>query len=186
MLKRSQTHLSAEPGDERNSSAGCPAPIINKFCQLIPFILIIVCLALVRPFSVPKVYSVTPLISTAKAAVIAPHGPEIDITATTTPKPYTQAQIDQFIAGSPYKDILRKLIKCESQNTNIARMDSNNLMSYGILQFNGTSTWAEFAPLAGVSSSPMNPSDAIKVADFMISRGFLGRWTCAHLLHLIN
>jgi hypothetical protein len=80
---------------------------------------------------------------------------------------------------------LRKLIQCESQNTNIARMDSNHLMSYGILQFNGSSTWNTFAPLANVSSSPMNPRAAIEVADWMISHGELDRWTCARIQKLL-
>jgi hypothetical protein len=63
-------------------------------------------------------------------------------------------------------------------------MDSNNLMSYGILQFNGTATWDAFAPLAGISSTPMNPPAAIVVADWMISNGQLHRWTCAKLQNL--
>ena len=58
---------------------------------------------------------------------------------------------------------------------------------YGVLQFNGTQTWAQFASLAGVSSSssPMNPSAAIKVADYMISIGQLHRWTCAYITGLL-
>jgi hypothetical protein len=48
----------------------------------------------------------------------------------------------------------------------------------GLLQFNGTATWNTFAPLAGViSSTPMNPTSAIKVADYMLSVGQLHRWT---------
>jgi hypothetical protein len=66
-------------------------------------------------------------------------------------------------------------------------MDSNGLVSFGVLQFNGTQTWAQFAPLAGVSasSSPMSPILAIKVADFMISNGQLKRWTCAFITGLL-
>jgi hypothetical protein len=82
------------------------------------------------------------------------------------------------------KDIIEKLIQCESQGKNIARMDSNGLISYGILQFNGSATWASFAPRAGVSSGPMDPASAIRVADFMIDHGQLHRWTCASILHL--
>ncbi len=88
-------------------------------------------------------------------------------------------------ANTLHPAILRTLIKCESQNTNVARLDSNDLMSYGLLQFNGTATWSEFSPLANVSGSPMNPIDAIKVADYMISIGELKRWTCAKLTGLL-
>jgi hypothetical protein len=84
----------------------------------------------------------------------------------------------------PY--ILRTLIKCESQNTNISRLDSNGLMSYGILQFNGTATWNTYAPLAHVSSSPTNPVAAIKVADYMISNGLLHKWSCAYITGLLK
>jgi hypothetical protein len=100
------------------------------------------------------------------------------------PRVYTQAEIDQMTAGTVHPYILRSLIKCESQNTNVARLDSNHLMSYGLLQFNGTATWQEFSPLASVSGTPMNPTDAVKVADWMISHGELGRWTCAKIMHL--
>ena len=89
--------------------------------------------------------------------------------------------------GTIHPYILRTLIKCESQNTNVARIDSNGLMSFGLLQFNGTATWDTFAPLAGVSKSatPMSPIDAIKVADYMISIGELHRWTCAYITRLL-
>ena len=88
-------------------------------------------------------------------------------------------------ANTVHPYILRTLIKCESQNTNVARLDSNGLMSYGILQFNGTSTWNDFSTLANVSSSPMNPVAAIAVADYMISIGQLHRWSCAKLTGLL-
>jgi hypothetical protein len=90
-----------------------------------------------------------------------------------------------MLAGTTNTYDLRKLIQCESQNTNIARMDSNHLMSYGILQFNGTSTWNSFSALADVSGTPMNPAAAISTADWMISHGFLDRWTCARIEHLL-
>lgn len=99
---------------------------------------------------------------------------------------FTQAQIDQFLIGTKNPTILRQLIKCESQNTNVARMDSNHLISYGILQFNGTATWDGFAALANATgSTPMNPVSAIKVADWMVSHNQLARWSCARILKLL-
>ena len=98
---------------------------------------------------------------------------------------YSQVQIDKLTSGTFHPFILRTLIKCESQNTNIARIDSNGAMGWGLLQFNGTSTWNQYAPQANVTGSPMNPKDAIKVADYMISIGQLHRWTCAYITKLL-
>lgn len=64
-------------------------------------------------------------------------------------------------------------------------MDSNNKMSYGLLQFQ-KSTWDGFVGRASATGqSPMNPASAIKVADWMISHGFLKRWTCAYILGML-
>jgi hypothetical protein len=130
----------------------------------------------------PRVYAVSAPVKPI-VAVVAPN----PATGTTEPQPrvYSQAEIDEMTADTLHPYILRKLIKCESENTNLARLDSNHLVSFGLLQFNGTATWQEFSPLANVSGSPMNPQDAVKVADYMISNGFLGRWTCAHILNLL-
>jgi hypothetical protein len=107
--------------------------------------------------------------------------------ALEAPITYSQAQIDSWLSKTANSGFLRKIILCESENQNVARMDSNNVMSYGLLQFIGTATWNEFAPKAGIfNSSPMNPEDAIKVADWMISHGYISRWTCARLTGLIN
>jgi hypothetical protein len=102
------------------------------------------------------------------------------------PVHYSQVEINQMLARTVNTYDLRKLIQCESQNTNIARMDSNGKISFGLLQFNGTDTWSQFAPLAGVSGTAMNPTAAIQVADWMISHGFLDRWTCARIQKLLK
>ena len=81
-------------------------------------------------------------------------------------------------------ETIEKLIQCESQGVNVARLDSNHVISWGLLQFNGTSTWDEAEAKFGFYGSPLIPSDAIHMADLMISGGELGRWTCAHLLQL--
>jgi len=80
---------------------------------------------------------------------------------------------------------IEKLIQCESMGVNIARPDSNHKISWGILQFNGTSTWDDMEQRFHYRGSPMIPGDAIHMADMMISGGFLGRWTCAHIDHLL-
>jgi hypothetical protein len=127
-------------------------------------------------FAPSRVYSVIPQVKAQNLTSEATAPP---------PRVYTQAEIDEMTAHTFHPYILRKLIACESQDTDVARMDSNHQMSYGILQFNGTSTWAEFAPLANVSGSPMNPADAIKVADYMISIRELHRWACAYITGLL-
>jgi hypothetical protein len=79
---------------------------------------------------------------------------------------------------------LERLIQCESQGRNISRTDSNGQMSWGILQFNGTSTWNEMEQRFNFYGDPRNPPDAIHMADMMISRGLIGRWACARSLGL--
>ena len=99
---------------------------------------------------------------------------------------YTEDEMIDLTRNAVNSSTIRTLVKCESQNTNIARMDSNHLLSFGILQFNGTATWDQYASRAGVrSSTPMNPISAIKVADYMITVGQLHRWTCAKITHLL-
>ncbi len=79
-----------------------------------------------------------------------------------------------------------KLIDCESQGLNVGRPDSNGQMSWGVLQFNGTSTWQEMERRFHFHGDPRNPPEAIHMADMMISSGFLGRWSCAHTLGLVK
>jgi hypothetical protein len=152
---------------------------------------------LIIPFlSVPKIYVVSPArASTGVATVpserespIQTQSPlETQNIASNGAYPegyhFTQAQIDTWLEGTKNPALLRKLIQCESQDQNVSRIDSNGLLSRGILQFNGTSTWADFAPRASVSSTPLNPQAAIAVADYMITEGFADRWGCYTLHH---
>lgn len=126
-----------------------------------------------------RVYAVSPIVQ-------IPTEKPVTVKIQPIPTHYTQAQIDEMTQNTFHPYILRTLIKCESQNTNVARLDSNGLMSYGLLQFNGTATWSEYSPLANVTGSPMNPAAAIKVADYMISIGELHRWSCAYITGLLK
>lgn len=99
---------------------------------------------------------------------------------------FSQAEINNLLVGTENTATLRVLIWCESRNQNIAHLDSNHLMSYGILQFNGRATWDYFASLVFANTStPMNPVKAIAVADWMISHGELHRWSCAKISDLL-
>lgn len=95
-----------------------------------------------------------------------------------------------FAVQNPVK--LEKLIQCESHGVNVSRVDKGGLYSDGILQFHrgasnilGSGTWSDMEKKFGFYGSPIIPSDAIHMADMMISNGLIGRWTCAHILGLI-
>jgi hypothetical protein len=81
---------------------------------------------------------------------------------------------------------IARLIECESQGLNIGRPDSNGQISWGILQFNGTSTWSEMERRFHFHGDPRHPQEAIHMADLMISNGLLGRWSCAHTLGMVK
>jgi hypothetical protein len=75
---------------------------------------------------------------------------------------------------------------------NISRPDSNGRISDGILQFNrgpkdtlAGGTWEAFSKASGITGSPIIPADAIHMADWAISNGYIGHWTCARILHLV-
>lgn len=95
-----------------------------------------------------------------------------------------------FPVENPYD--IEQLISCESQGVNISRPDSDGLISDGVLQFHrdksdvlGSGTWSDMEKRFDYYGSPIIPADAIKMADLMISAGFLGRWTCAHITGLL-
>ena len=128
--------------------------------------------------------SLAVLAPTARYNII-PHAQAENSSSKATearPRVYNQAEINAMTAGAFHPLHPAELIKCESQNTNMARMDSDGLMSYGYS--NGTSTWSELSLRAGVSSTPMDALSAIRVADYLISVGQLHRWTCAYLTGL--
>lgn len=81
--------------------------------------------------------------------------------------------------------VIQELIKCESSGVNVAHLDSNGKMSYGILQFQ-MATWNEWEQKSGIIGSPMNEETAITMAEWAIAHGYLGHWTCAHLLGLVH
>jgi hypothetical protein len=79
---------------------------------------------------------------------------------------------------------IQKLISCESQGVNIIKPDSDGIVSAGILQFHQDGTWQDMERLSGFTGSSIFPSDAILMADWMISHGLGHRWTCWHLTGL--
>jgi hypothetical protein len=81
--------------------------------------------------------------------------------------------------------IVAHLIACESRGVNVKEIDSNGLYSFGELQFQ-SSTWAFFSGLSGIRGDPMNPNDAVTMAEWAIRSGYLSRWSCARILKIIQ
>jgi hypothetical protein len=89
------------------------------------------------------------------------------------------------------KATIEKLIQCESRGMNVSRPDSDGIMSDGILQFHrgpadtlAGGTWEDFSQASGITGSPRNPADAIKMTDWAISHGRGPHWTCWQLRKL--
>lgn len=89
------------------------------------------------------------------------------------------------------KAIIEKLIQCESGGVNISRPDSDGIMSDGILQFHrgpadtlAGGTWEDFSQASGITGSPRDPADAIRMTDWAISHGLGPHWTCWRLQKL--
>lgn len=90
-------------------------------------------------------------------------------------------------AESPYRhtEIIEQLIQCESRGRNVKNVDVNGYYSYGVLQFQ-SSTWNGWSATSGIIGSPMNVEDAMRMADWAIDNGYLGRWSCARKLGLLE
>ena len=89
------------------------------------------------------------------------------------------------------KATIEKLIQCESRGMNISRPDADGIMSDGILQFHrgptdtmAGGTWEDFSQASGITGSPNNPADAIRMTDWAISQGLGPHWACWRLQNL--
>lgn len=76
---------------------------------------------------------------------------------------------------------IEHLIPCESMGQPLNRIDTNGKMSYGILQFQD---WDEWERLSGITGSPDNRADSIRMAEWAIQNGMINRWTCAGILKI--
>jgi hypothetical protein len=97
------------------------------------------------------------------------YGPKIDPGATET-------------AQTAYS-VIPYLIACESRNKDVQEIDSNGLMSRGILQFQDP-TWADFSQQSGITGDPMNEIDAVQMAIWAVENGLVGHWSCAAILNI--
>jgi hypothetical protein len=133
-----------------------------------------------KPLTASAVYQVIPAPETHPNTVLG------GITASGRSWAYT------VLFAVQNTEIIQKLIGCESQGVNVSRPDSDGITSDGILQFHrdksdvlGSGTWTDMETRFHLSGSPINPSDAIHMADLMISDGFIARWTCARIMKLL-
>jgi hypothetical protein len=76
---------------------------------------------------------------------------------------------------------IEHLIPCESMGATINRIDTNGKMSYGILQFQD---WDEWERMSGITGSPDNRADSIRMAEWAIQNGMINHWTCASILKI--
>jgi len=83
------------------------------------------------------------------------------------------------------KAAIEKLIQCESAGRNISRPDDDGITSDGILQFHrgpadtmSGGTWEDFSRASGITGSPKNPADAIRMTDWAVSHGLGAHWGC--------
>ena len=89
------------------------------------------------------------------------------------------------------KTAVEKLIQCESRGMNVSRPDDDGITSDGILQFHrgpadtlAGGTWEDFSRASGITGSPKNPTDAIRMTDWAISHGYGSHWGCWRLQKL--
>jgi hypothetical protein len=112
-----------------------------------------------------------------------------------------QRFLETFISGPQWsytvpfavrnKTTIEKLIQCESRGMNVSRPDDDGIMSDGILQFHrgptdtmAGGTWEDFSRASGITGSPKNPTDAIRMTDWAISHGLGPHWGCWRLQNL--
>ena len=72
--------------------------------------------------------------------------------------------------------VVSRLIYCESGGQNVAKLDSNNKYSYGVLQIQ-LATWNQWSKESGITGEPMNKTDAVKMATWAIKNGKIKAWT---------
>jgi hypothetical protein len=101
--------------------------------------------------------------------------------------PYYGLQIDPGATETPQTaySVIPYLIACESRNKSVQEIDSNGLMSRGILQFQDA-TWADFSKQSGITGDPMNKLEAVQMAIWAVENGLVGHWSCAKLVGIIK
>jgi hypothetical protein len=93
--------------------------------------------------------------------------------------PEAKAEIKPKTPPEPEKviplPIVSKIIECETGGKSQTVLDVNGKYSRGILQFQDD-TWEWFSQLSGITGSPLNENDAIKMANWAFTHGHQRHW----------
>lgn len=81
--------------------------------------------------------------------------------------------------------VVAYLIPCESLDRQRDEIDSNGKMSRGILQFQDA-FWSDMSAASGITGSPDNSEDAVRMAEYAVENGYLNRWSCARILKIVR
>lgn len=85
--------------------------------------------------------------------------------------------VERAISTLPY------LIACESGDNSVSEIDSNGLLSQGILQYQA---WkADWETSSGLNGDPMIRYDAVVMGIWGLTNGRIARWSCASILGII-
>lgn len=101
--------------------------------------------------------------------------------------PYGGPAVVKFADLSPEQAhaVIPYLGACESRWKVVKEVDSNGFYSYGPLQIQ-SSTAALFNSLEHTAYDPMKPFDAIDLTEIALEHGYLYRWSCASIEHIVE
>ena len=103
-------------------------------------------------------------------------GDEAEKYPVTIDTSWSTSTIREIAENAKHKEVL-PMTECESQFVSIKRLDSNGKYSYGPLQYQ-SSTWNGWEKQFNFEGDPMNPEDAVKMADMALGAGLGFHWTC--------
>jgi len=120
---------------------------------------------------------------------VNPNFSKLDYKIPWSPLHFSYELVDHLKVNNP--ETIKKLIRCESNGENVSLPDSDGIISDGILQYHrskkepereGSGTWEEFSKESGITGSPNNIIDAIRMTDWAIDNRKIGHWSCYWIL----
>jgi hypothetical protein len=118
---------------------------------------------------------------------ILPKNPVLEVALTLVKlfgtRPYWEGPVvfPKSVPADEIDTIISHLIACESEGRDVDEIDSNGVMSYGILQYQD---WPNWEKISGRSGSPDNTNDAINMARWAVAHGYLDHWSCSAILRI--
>ena len=90
----------------------------------------------------------------------------------------------QFLSSSEAASVAPYILACESKNRTLGCiLDSNHKYSCGPAQFQGWKTFWE--PTSGIYGDPNNESTSVRMLLWGLENGYIQRWSCAKLEHIL-